>query len=433
MKTRRHFLATAAAPAVASGFPAIVKAAALGLGGATAPSDRVTLATIGCGGMGNGHINAFTKLPHVQYVAVCDVDDEHLTEAKEKIDKKYGNKDCAAYRAFEEVLFRRDIDAVTIATPDHWHGIAGTMAARAGKDIYGEKPLAHSFAEGLSIVRAVEEHKRIWQTGSWQRSKEQFHRACELVRNGRLGKIRRVEVGLPDGPFDYKKVEGKTAFTEPPATFLYDRWLGPAPEAPYCEARCHWNWRWNLNYGGGQLMDWVGHHVDIAHWGLGFDHTGPYQIEGKGEYPPVNELWNAARRYRIHARYPGDIEMVIAGGYDDIRSGTRWIGEHGWIWVDRRGIEAGPESLLSSEIGPNEIHLTRSTDHYAQFIECVKSRKPTLTPASVAHRSATPGWLGQIAMLTGRKLRWDAEHQQLLNDEEASKMLSVKMRSPYQL
>jgi predicted dehydrogenase len=433
MKTRRHFLATAAAPAAASGFPTIVKAAALGLGGATAPSDRVTLATIGCGGMGNGHINAFTKLPHVQYVAVCDVDDEHLTEAKTRIDKKYGNKDCAAYRAFEEVLFRRDIDAVTIATPDHWHGIVATMAARAGKDIYGEKPLAHSFAEGLSIVRAVEEHKRIWQTGSWQRSKEQFHRACELVRNGRLGKIRRVEVGLPDGPFDYKKVEGKTAFTEPPATFLYDRWLGPAPEAPYCEARCHWNWRWNLNYGGGQLMDWVGHHVDIAHWGLGFDHTGPYEIEGKGEYPPVNELWNSARRYRIHARYPGDIEMVVAGGYDDIRSGTRWIGEHGWIWVDRRGIEAGPESILSSEIGPNEIHLTRSTDHYRQFIECVKSRQPTLTPASVAHRSATPGWLGQIAMLTGRKLRWDAEHQQLLNDEEASRMLSVKMRSPYQL
>ncbi|MCC6391295.1 MAG: Gfo/Idh/MocA family oxidoreductase [Bryobacterales bacterium] len=432
MKTRRHFL-SAAAPAVAGGFPAIVKAAALGLGGATAPSDRVTLATIGCGGMGNGHINAFTKLPHVQYVAVCDVDDEHLTEAKGKIDKKYGNKDCAAYRAFEEVLFRRDIDAVTIATPDHWHGIVGTMAAHAGKDIYGEKPLAHSFAEGLSIVHAVEERKRIWQTGSWQRSKEQFHRACELVRNGRLGKIRRVEVGLPDGPFDYKKVEGKTAFTDPPATFLYDRWLGPAPAAPYCEARCHWNWRWNLNYGGGQLMDWVGHHVDIAHWGLGFDHTGPYEIEGKGEYPPVTELWNAARRYRIHSRYPGDIEMVIAGGYDDIRSGTRWIGEHGWIWVDRRGIEAGPESILSSEIGPNEIHLTRSTDHYAQFIECVKSRKPTLTPASVAHRSATPGWLGQIAMLTGRKLRWDAEHQQLLNDEEASKMLTVKMRSPYQL
>jgi predicted dehydrogenase len=240
-------------------------------------------------------------------------------------------------------------------------------------------------------------------------------------------------VGLPSGPNGYGKFQDKLAFTDPPATLNYDRWLGPAPEAPYCEARVHGNWRWNLDFGGGQLMDWVGHHADIAHWGLGFDNTGPYEIEGTGEYPARQELWNSARKYHITARYAGDITMVIAGGYPEIRSGTKWVGDEGWIWVDRKGIEAQPASLLTSEIQVGEIHLKKSTNHYEEFLECVRSRQETLTPARVAHRSATPGWLGQIAMLTGRKLRWDPQAQRLLYDADAAKLLSRDMRIPWRL
>ncbi|MCX6624346.1 MAG: Gfo/Idh/MocA family oxidoreductase [Acidobacteria bacterium] len=292
--------------------------------------------TIGCGGMGNGHITNFLKIPAAHYVAVCDVDDQHLEAAKGRIDTQYSNKDCATYRAIEEVLLRKDIDAVTIALPDHWHGIASVLALRQKKDVYGEKPLAHNFSEGLAIADAVRKNSRIWQTGSWQRSVANFHRACELVRNGRLGKIHAVEVGLPSGPFDYGKLKEQTQFVEPPPQLNYERWLGPGPEVPYWAGRCHFTWRWNLNFGGGQLMDWIGHHLDIAHWGLGFDETGPVTVEGQGEYPPKDELWNSARRYRIEAKYAQGVTITLAGGYPEIRSGTKWIGENGqWLWVDR--------------------------------------------------------------------------------------------------
>jgi predicted dehydrogenase len=445
MNNRRQFLAGAAGfPAIAvarpsgrvltaAGFPTIVKASTLGLNGAVAPSNRVTLATIGVGWMGGDHVKAFLKVPQAQYVAVCDVDEEHLAEAKAAIDKAYGNTDCAACRAFDEVLLRRDIDAVSLAVPDHWHGIVAVMAARAGKDIYGEKPLAHNFAEGRAIRETVKRFGRIWQTGSWQRSKENFRKACELVRNGRIGKVRRVEVGLPAGHTDFAKTKDQTAIADPPATLNYDRWLGPAPEAPYCVARVHKNWRWNLDYGGGQLMDWIGHHVDIAHWGLGVDHTGPLEIEGQGEYPPRAALWNTATKYRVTLKYPNEVTMVIAGGYKEIRGGTKWIGGEGWVWVNRNGLEAEPANLLTSELAPGEISLPKSPGHYEEFIGCVRSRLKTLTPAEVALRSATPGWLGQIAMLTGRKLRWDPEKERILNDPEAEKLLSRDMRMPWKL
>ncbi|MFN7992312.1 MAG: Gfo/Idh/MocA family oxidoreductase [Bryobacteraceae bacterium] len=434
MKTRRRLFQEAAAvvPAVL-GFPTIVKAAALGLGGAVPPSDRVTFATIGVGWMGGDHVGLFLRIPAVHYVAVCDVDDEHAAAAKAKIDSTYGNKDCASYRAFEEVLMRRDIDAVSIALPDHWHGLAAVSAARAGKDIYGEKPLAYSFAEGVAIREAVKKHGRIWQTGSWQRSVDNFRFGAELVRNGKIGRVSRVEVGLPDGHKDFAGTEGQTAFTKPPETLNYDRWLGPAPVAPYCPARVHKNWRWNLDYGGGQLMDWIGHHGDIAHWGLGFDHTGPYEIEGAGEYPPRTALWNTATKYRIVARYQGGVEMTIAGGYPEIRSGTKWIGDEGWVWVDRGGFETHPKSLMTLKESSEEEREEQAFRHYEEFIRCVKSRERTIAPADVALRSATPGWLGQIAMLTGRKLRWDPVKEEILGDADASKLLSRDMRSPWRL
>ena len=433
MTNRRRFLQSLSAPAAAAGFPTLIKASALGLNGAVAPSNRVVIATIGVGWMGGDHLDSFLKIPDAQLVAVCDLDDQHLTEAKAKVDLKYGDQACAAYHAFEEVLARRDIDAVSIAVPDHWHGLVAFQAARARKDIYCEKPMAHNFAEGLAAAQAAERYGRIWQTGSWQRSRDNFRRACELVRNGRIGKVQRVEVGLPSGHTDFAKTKDQTAITDPPPTLNYDRWLGPAPEAPYSIARVHKNWRWNLAYGGGQLMDWVGHHVDIAHWGLGFDRTAPLEIEGRGEYPPPDALWNSATRYRVEARYPGGVTMVIAGGYPEIRSGTKWIGDEGWVRVDRGAFEASPDSLLTAETPSGGVHLKKSPGHYEEFIECVKSRAETLTPAHVALNSATPGWLGQIAMLTGRKITWDAANHRIVNDPEAEKLLSRNMRAPWRL
>ena len=433
MTNRRQFFRSLGAPAAAAaGFPLIVKGSVLGLDGSVPPSERVTLATIGVGWMGGDHVKAFLKVPAAQYVAVCDLDDQHAAEAKAVIDKAYGSADCVTYRAFEELLSRRDIDAVSMACPDHWHGIVAFSALRAGKDVYGEKPLAHNFAEGRAIAEATLKYQRIWQTGSWQRSQEHFRRACELVRNGRIGKIRRVEVGLPGGHTDFAKTKTQTQFTDPPAYLNYDRWTGPAAEAPYCVARVHKNWRWNLNYGGGQLMDWVGHHVDIAHWGMGWDDTGPLEVEGQGEYPPRDALWNTATKYKISCKYPGGVMMVIAGGYKEIRGGTKWIGDDGWIWVDRRGLDAEPKSVMTALIKP-EDQLPKSPGHYEQFIAAVKSRARTLTPAEVALRSATPGWLGQIAMLTGKKIRWDPERMRILKNPAAEKLLSRDMRAPWRL
>jgi predicted dehydrogenase len=433
MDNRRQFLKSLSAPAVAAaGFPTVVPGSVLGLNGSVPPSERVTLATIGVGWMGGDHVKAFLKVPAAHYVAVCDVDDEHAAAAKAAIDKAYGNSDCRTYRAFEELLSRRNIDAVSMACPDHWHGIVAFSALRSGKDVYGEKPLAHNFAEGKAIADATAKYNRIWQTGSWQRSRENFRRACELVRNGRIGKVRRVEVGLPAGHTDFAKTKDQTQVTQPPATIDYDRWTGPAAEMPFIVARFHKNWRWNLNYGGGQLMDWVGHHVDIAHWGMGWDNTGPLEVEGKGEYPPRDAMWNTATKYMVTCKYPGGVTMVIAGGYKEIRGGTKWIGDDGWVWVNRSGFETEPKSLLAAEYTP-QTPLPKSPGHYEEFIASVKSRKKTLTPAETALRSATPGWLGQIAMLTGRKIKWDAEEMRIIRNPAAEKLLSRDMRAPWRL
>ncbi|MCK4887239.1 MAG: gfo/Idh/MocA family oxidoreductase, partial [Planctomycetes bacterium] len=315
-------------------------------------------------------------------------------------------------------------------TPDHWHAVIAVAAAKAGKDMYGEKPFAHSVREGRAACDAVKRYGRVWQTGSQQRSQANFRFAVELVLNGRIGKIRHVEVGLPSG----YNVEGAGGdkVTNPPKELDYDMWLGPAPYADYVPVCVHHNWRWNLEYGGGQLMDWIGHHVDIAHWGMGMDNSGPVEIDGVGEYPETG-LWNAASRYRINSKYASGITMTIAGGYDDIRGGTKWIGEDGWVWVDRGGIDASDKSLLRKKFSPNEINLFRSPGHWRDFLDCVKSRKETLTPCEVAHRSASPGHLGIIAMKLGRKIKWDAANEKIIGDSEATRMLTKPLRSPWHI
>jgi predicted dehydrogenase len=432
--SRRHFLRTAAIAggAAVAGFPTIVKASALGKDGAVAASDRIVMAGIGFGMMGPGNMSSFLEKPEVQWVAVCDLDTEPLARAKAMVDKKYGNKSCATCHDFRELYLRKDLDAVSIAVPDHWHAILSIAALRAGLDVYGEKPLTHNLREGRALCDAVKRYGRVWQTGSWQRSVENFHQASELVRNGRIGKIKRIEVGLPQGHYDFAGTFGQEALVPPPKNLDYEFWVGPAPWWPYCKARVHMNWRWNMDFGGGQYMDWIGHHLDIAHWGMGWDETGPVEIEAAGEFP-ASGIYNSPTRYYVQAKYADGTPMVLAGGHDEIWSGTKWIGEYGWIWVDRGQFETEPASLKRETIGPEEARLYRSRDHHQNFLDCVKSRGQTITPAETAHRSASVGHLGVIAMEIGRKIKWDPANETIIGDPEAERLLGHSYRKPWQL
>ena len=427
---RRQFLKKAAGTAAgAIVFPYLVPASALGKAGVVAPSNRIVMGAIGIGWQGMGNMKGFLAKDEVQFVAVCDVDTNHLDKAKKTVDERYGNIDCATYSDFRELIARGDLDAVCIALPDHWHAIPVIAAARAGIDIHGEKPLSHSLAEGRAMCEAVSQYGRVWQTGSWQRSVANFHHACELVRNGRIGKVHKVEVGLGAGHSDYAKNKDQQTPGPPPEELDYDFWLGPAPWAPYCPARVHKNWRWHLDYGGGRVMDWVGHHVDIAHWGLGLDYTGPVEVEGWGNYPREG-LWNAPTEYEFTCKYADGLEMVVASSFP---GGAKWYGEQGWVYVNRGRLDADPKNVLKEVIGPGEICLYKSRDHLQNFLDCVKSRQLTITPCEVAHRSASVGHLGQIAMAMGRKIRFDPDTERILGDSTATRMLGNAMRSPWHL
>jgi len=426
---------------VGMGFPYIIPSSELGKSNGIAPSEKITVGCIGMGSQGRGDMRNFLRESDAHVVAVCDVDANRLQIAKNMVNEYYGNNDCAAYGDFRELIARKDIDVVQITTPDHWHAPIAVAAAKAGKDMYGEKPFAHSLREGRAMCDAINRYGRVWQTGSQRRSGANYRFACELVLNGRIGKVRTVEVGLPGGLREYelfKGTEGETV-TKPPKELDYDFWLGPAPYTDYVPIKVHWNWRWNLEYGGGLLMDFVGHQVDIAHWGMGMDRTGPVEIEGVGEYLKSG-LWNTAPRYRVHSKYANGIEMTIAGDHDDIRRGIKWIGEDGWV-ASYDGVDAHPKSLLRERFSPDEIQLRPVGDpvnyeghtHTRNFLNCVKSRAETVAPHEVGHRSASTGYLGQIAMLLGRKIRFNPDTEEIIGDATATRMLGNAMRSPWHL
>jgi len=434
--TRRGFMKGAAAAAI--GVPMIVPSTIFGQ---NAPSNRLAMGQIGVGNMGTTNMKEFLKREDVQVLAVCDLDQKRAEEGKKIVEEAYAKRTasgeysgCDIIHDFRELIGRADIDFVSIAVPDHWHAIPAITAANAGKDIYAEKPLALTIRQGRAMCDAVKRNKTVWQTGSWQRSEKNFHDACELVRNGRIGKVHTVYVGLPTG----------SPLTEPapempvPEGFDYDFWLGPAPRTPYTEKRCHWNFRWILDYSGGQLTDWAAHHVDIANWALGTEHTGPIEVEGKGEFPREG-LWNASMSYRFACKYRQGFTMVVLNDSQEVegkpfKNGVKFIGDKGWLWVARDNeIAAEPESIISDMIGPNEVHLYRSNNHWGNFIECVRSRKETITPIEPAQRAITIAHLGNIAMQLERKVKWDPARESFVNDPEADRMLDRAMRSPWRL
>ncbi len=420
--TRRGFLKGAATATSTLALPALVPATVFG---ENAPSNRIVMGAIGMGSMGTGDLRGFLGKREVQVVAVCDVEKAHRERAKKHTDDKYGNQSCRAYLDYRELIGRGDLDAVMLALPDHWHALPAVAAAKAGLDIHGQKPLARSIREGRAICDAVHRYGRVWQTGSQQRSDQKFRRAAELVRNGRIGTIHKVEVGLPTGGgTDAKPV------TQIPEGLNWDRWLGPAPEAPY-RGIVHWNWRWIMDYSGGQLTDWAGHHIDIAHWGMGWDTTGPVEIEGKGVYPE-NGIYNVPSEYRFNATYANGIVMTIANN-KQITQGAKWIGDRGWIHVNRGGLSASDPKILQEKIGANEIRLYESRDHKQNFLDCVKSRELTICPAEVGHRSISVALLGEIAMLTGRKIKWNPDTEEIQGDPEATALLGRSYREPWTL
>ena len=423
--SRRRFLKGAATAAVAAAAPTIVPSRVLG---ADAPSNTVTMGLVGAGGQGNSNLGNFLGMNDVRVLAICDVDKNHTKNTIGRVNQKYSNQDCAGYGDFRELLERQDIDTIILATPDHWHAVVGILAARAGKDIFGEKPFSHDLKEGRALVNAVNQYGRVWQTGSWQRSQQNFHHAAELAINGRVGKIHTVEVGLPTG-----NPGGASPFIDPPEEMDYNMWVGPSPYAPYSKDRTHWNWRWQLDYGGGQMMDWIGHHGDIAQWGLGTQLTGPVEVEPVSAEWPKEGIWDAPTRYKFVCTYKSGVKMTVSNSGGGIRSGAKWIGDKGWIWVDRSGIDADPKSLLKEIIRPDEIQLIESRNHWRNFIDCVKSRRVTITPAEVAHRSASIGHLGMIALTTGRTIKWNPDTEQILGDENASRLLGRAKREPWNI
>jgi len=421
--SRRNFLKAGAGTIAAAGAFNIVQAKVLG---ATAPSNRIVMAMIGVGGMGNSNMGSFLGIEDVQIKIVCDVNTRKMESAKKRVDDHYKNNDCEMIKDYRETCSRNDIDAVMIATPDHWHAYVGTFAARHGKDIYGEKPFTHDLLEGRALVNAIKQHGRVWQTGSWQRSSGEMQRAVELVRNGRIGKIERVEVGLPAGG------RGRKFDPNPPIPeeLDWDMWLGPAPYRKFMGVY-DWDWRWVLDWGGGQMMDWIGHHADIAQWGLGRDQSGPVSFEGYCPFEP-EYIYDSPKSYRYTGTYPDGIKITVADS-NQVSGGTKWYGENGeWVWVNRGRFDASSPKIRDSKIEAGEIRY-RSEGHQRQFISCVKSRDTTLTPAEVAHRSASIGHLGQISMLTGRKIQWDPEKEQVIGDPAASALLGRTARGPWTL
>jgi predicted dehydrogenase len=431
--SRRKFVKNAGLAALGVfSAPIYIPGTVLGKNGGIAPGNRITLASIGVGGMGTANLEGFLNQDRAQVVAVCDVDRAHLNRARDLVNRYYRNNDCATYKDFRELLDRGDLDAVCISVPDQWHAIPAIMAAQRGLDIYAEKPLAYTISEGRAIVNAVNRNSIVWQTGSWQRSQQKFRFACELVRNGRIGTVHTVRVGLPAGNNIDRR---NTSPSDPPDGFDYDMWLGPAPWAPYCEARCHWNFRWISDYSGGQLTDWAGHHCDIAHWGMNTELSAPIEIEGIGQFPLVRDgLFDTPEKYRIEYKYAEGFTMIVADSTQQPKGmGVHFEGTEGWIHVNRSGIDSHPKSLLRAVFAPDEIHLYMSEDHYGNFLDCVLSRSKTITPVEIAHHSIMVGHLGNIAMKTGHKLYWDIKSEKFINDHLADRYLWRPMRGPWHL
>lgn len=408
----------------AAAAPYIVPASARGADGTVAPGGRIVMAGIGIGGQGRHDLINFMTHDDVQFVAVCDVDAQRLDIARKIVNERYGNEDCATCRDFREVLARDDIDAVLIATPDHWHALLALAAVRAGKDVYCEKPISVTIAEGRAVAEAVKRYGAVYQTGTQRRCIPAFAYPVQVARSGRLGRIHTVHTYLGAGP---------SCGAEPPQPvpegFDYDMWLGPAPAEPYTPKRCHGSFRWIYDYSGGKLTDIGAHFNDLAQWGIDMESTGPIAYDGHATFPE-DGLWDTPMYYSVVCRYANGIRLIM---HDVEPRAVRFEGENGWISVDDSGLVlADPASLLEGATFKQQQYDVMY-GHQRNFLDCVKTRGLPIANAEVAHRSTTVCHAGNICLRLGRRLAWDPVQERFVNDDEANRMLSRAMRAPWQL
>ena len=451
--SRRRFLKRSAIAGAGSiGLPYIVAASALGKAGNVAPSNRITMGSIGVGGMGTNNMRAFLSHDDVQVLAVCDVvkaNDQYghwykngwngpwfgREPGRKIVEDHYSRKNraggftgCDAYIDFRDIISRDDIDAVCITTPDHWHAIPVIMAAKAGKGIYCEKPLSLTVAEGRAMVTAVERYGVVFQTGTQRRSSRQFRFVCELVRNGRIGRLKKIITSIGA---NNKEAPARDWKPMPVPDWLdYEMWLGPAPWVPYHKDRCLYTFRFGLDYSGGQTTNLGAHFIDVAQWANGTDRSGPIEFEDLGAEYPADGLFTTATKVHYRARYANGVELTCE---TDPSGPMRFEGTEGWLEMQGSKLTSQPESLKTSVIGPNEIHLYESNDHHRNFVDCMKTNRETAAPVEVGHRSTSLCNLGNIAMTLKRKLSWDPETERFKNSDEANQMLSRALRSPWHL
>ncbi|MEY4198893.1 MAG: hypothetical protein RLZZ265_633 [Verrucomicrobiota bacterium] len=430
LNSRRHFLKTSAAVTAATTLPQwFLEESAQATTKPLGPNDKPGVALIGCGGRGRGVAREAAQ--HGQMLAVCDLDEANLAQALKLW------PDAKPYKDFRKLLERDDLHIIVNGTPDHWHTLVNLAALRAGKDIYSEKPLTLTVDEGKRLVQAVRASKRVLQTGSQQRSDKNFRLACELVRNGRIGKLKHVNVWLPhgrrEGPFEKAPV---------PAGLDWDMWLGPTPKVDYVKERCHVTFRYFWEYSGGTMTDWGAHHNDIALWGTGFDRSGPVSVEGQSLVPMIPGGFTAASEYAIAYTYANGVTQLTRsthgngwnGSVTDKEAqphGVRFEGTGGWIFVTRGKIEASHGDLLTTPLPSGARRLYASDNHMKNFFDCVRSRQQPICDAEIGHRSVTVCQLGVIAMRLGRKLNWNPATQEFAGDKEANTWLAREMRAPW--
>lgn len=418
----RRTILKGAAGALAA--PYFVPASALGRGGWLPPSERITVGFIGIGNMGGGHFDGFLGDRQLQVLAACDVRQDVRERRKKQADEQYAAdrqagtyKGCTAYNNYEDLLARSDIDAVLIAVPDHWHAIIACAAARAGKDIYCEKPLTLTIKEAWDLVATVRRYGRVFQTGSQQRSEGNFRLACELVRSGRIGKLEHVTVNIGDPSQEAYLPEQPV-----PEGMDWDRWLGPAPWQPYNAERCSGNygggWRKIRDYSGGMTTDWGAHHYDIAQWGMGMDGSGPVEI-----IPPDGKDVE-----HMTFKYANGVVMERAQC-----NGVLFTGSDGEIEVNRGYFQATPKSIAEDPLGPKDVHLYNSPGHRQDWINCIRSRKRPICDVAVGASSVTVCHLSNIAYWTGRAIKWDPAKREIIGDTEAGRWIDRPKRAPWTL
>ena len=449
VSSRRTFMKTSLGAAAAAGFPTILPSSVFGQ---LAPSNRINIGAIGVGRISRVHdLPGIWKYDQANIMAVCDLDANRVELGKALINGYYSKKTgkpydgVTGYHHYRELLANKDIDAVVISTPDHQHAILAVDAVRAKKDVYLQKPASLTISEGRHMSDQVRASKQILQIGSQQRSWKQFYRACELVRNGRIGEIKHVEIGLPGDP-----AGGDPTPMPVPTGFQYDAWLGSTPDVTYTVDRVmplkdfsRPGWLRMEQFGAGMITGWGAHHVDTAHWGMNTELTGPVEIWGTAEFP-TSGLWDVHGKFLTHAIYANGITMDISG---DFPNGIKWYGTKGWIFVTRdemttptatagqsakiEPLMASDPKILDSVIGPNEVHLYQSDDQHGNWLECIKSRKAPTAPAEIGHRACSTCLLHHIAMKTKRHLHWDPAKERFINDDAANAMLSRPQRAPY--